>query len=170
MEGSYHVKWNSIIYRKEVVHKTETERSFLLIYYIFYCYIMLLLVTCKSAPLRTRLPACMGRAPKMLLRARNLLTYDLRTFLCSCTTWSIYFDIFAVWQSTELTTGLPGFRYLWIFGSILNFVFGFEPFRSLAVFLSKRHNAFSSLLQVLTLVLCSSAVSFRSFFAKCDVV
>ena len=73
---------------------------------------MLLLVTCKSAPLRTRLPACMGRAPKMLLRARNLLTYDLRTFLCSCTTWSIYFDIFAVWQSTELTTGLPGFRYL----------------------------------------------------------
>ena len=65
-----------------------------------------------------------------------------------------------MWQSTEFTTGLPGFPYLRIFGSILNFVFGSEPFRLLAVFLSTRHNVFSSLLQVLTLVLYSSFVSF----------
>ena len=29
MEGSHHVNWNSIIYRKGAIHKTEIERPFL---------------------------------------------------------------------------------------------------------------------------------------------
>ena len=43
------------------------------------------------------------------IKSVESLTHD--SFTCSCNTWSIYFDIFVVWQSTGLTTGLPGFPF-----------------------------------------------------------
>ena len=63
MEGSHHLNWNSIIYQKEATQ----ERPFLaamdfntnLVQFLnFYCRIMLSLVMCTSALLRTRFPTC----------------------------------------------------------------------------------------------------------------
>ena len=98
------------------------------------------------------------------IKSLEILTYDLSSFTCGCNRWSTYFDIFVVWQSTEVTTGLLRFSFLWIFGNILNCdIFASELFRLFAVFSSMRFNAFNSSIFVLTLVLFSSVVSFGNF-------
>ena len=63
---------------------------------------------------------------------------------------SIYFDIFAMWQSRVLTTGLPGFVFLCDFLET-SWIVAF--FRLLAVFSSKRPNVVNSSILVLILIL-----------------
>ena len=76
MEGSHHVNWNGIIYRKAAIQRSEIERPFLaaksfninLVQYLnFYRSIMLLLVMCMSTLY------VHGREPKTILDARNLV-------------------------------------------------------------------------------------------------
>ena len=106
----------------------------------------------------------LGILSKLLIfrmKSVESLTYDLSSFTYGCNTWSIYFDNFLVWQSTKLTTSLPGFPFLWIFGNILNCgIFASELFRLLVVFSSKRPNVSNSSILILALVLFSSVVSF----------
>ena len=71
MEGSHNVNWNSIIYRKRAIHRTERTSPFLAVigfntnlgrflpcYDVIIIHIMLLLVTCTSALLWAWFPTC----------------------------------------------------------------------------------------------------------------
>ena len=79
MEGSNHENWNSIIYRKEAVHRTGIERPFLAVkgfntnlaqflppYHVVISNVRLCSFTCTISHV------C-GRASKTVLRARNLV-------------------------------------------------------------------------------------------------
>ena len=79
MEGSHHVNWNSIIYRKGIIHRTEIERpflagkgfntnlvQFLLPYHVIISNVHVCSFACTISHLH-------GRAPKTVLRARNLV-------------------------------------------------------------------------------------------------
>ena len=99
------------------------------------------------------------------LKFVELLTYDLSSFTCGCNTWSIYFNIFVVWQTTEVVTGLPGFPFCkfseisWIVVVLLLNFLGYK----LLSCLSKSTNVFNCSILVLTLFLFSSVVSLGNF-------
>ena len=76
-----------------------------------------------------------------------LVENGLSSFACGCYWWSIYFEIFVVWQSIELTTGLLGFPSLWTLRNVLNCIFFFfasELNKSFAIFSWKRYDALNS--------------------------
>ena len=79
MEGSHHVNWNSITYRKEAIHRTKKERPLLaakrfntnLVRFLppYYAIISNNHVYSFTGTISN----VHGRAPKTALRARNLV-------------------------------------------------------------------------------------------------
>ena len=43
----------------------------------------------------------------LCVKSVESLTYNFSSFTCGCNWLSMHFEIFVVWQSIELTTGLP---------------------------------------------------------------
>ena len=48
----------------------------------------------------------------LCVKSVESLTYYFSSFTCGCNWLSVHFEIFVVWQSIELTTGLPVFPSL----------------------------------------------------------
>ena len=98
------------------------------------------------------------------LKSVKSLTNDLSSFTCGCNWLSMYFKIFVVWQSIELTIDLPGFLSLWTLGNILNCsVFAFDLNESFATFSFKRCNDFSLLIVLFTFIRLISVLGIVNF-------
>ena len=82
MEGSHHVNWSSIIYRRGAIHRTEIERPFLagkdfktnLEQFLLPYHVIISNVHVYS--FRCRISHAHGRAPKTVLHARKKLIYE----------------------------------------------------------------------------------------------
>ena len=81
MEGSHHVNWNSIIYRKGAIHKSEIGRSLLagkgfntnLVQFLPPYHVISNVHVCSFT---CTISHVHGRAPGMVLHARKIIIYE----------------------------------------------------------------------------------------------